>query len=46
MELCFVTYSIYLYASILNTDYSPELSSVAMVIPLLKITHQVSEQNQ
>ena len=42
----FVTFSIYLYASILSTNYSPELSSVAMVTPLLKITHQVPDQNQ
>ena len=33
-----MTFSIYLKASILNTNYSPELSSVAMVMPLLKIT--------
>ena len=41
-----MTFSIYLQASILNTNYSLELSRVAMVMPLLKITHQVSDQKQ
>ena len=41
-----MTFGIYLQASILNTNYSLELSSVVTVIPLLEITHQVSDQNQ
>ena len=41
-----MTFSIYSEANILNTNYSLELSSVAMVMPLLIIFQQVSDQNQ
>ena len=42
----FLIFSINLLSFILNTSYSSELSSVAMVMPLLKSTLQGFDQNQ